>query len=120
MPLRKSAEAEFAILAAMALLAGCNRPTSDAVKLAAIEAEARTLMTGFPAEAAVPKAQWPQAIASLEPESVAVDADGVHITTKAYFDGGWGYFVPRRREYVPEPAGQFREVRKGVYWWHPY
>ena len=120
MPKRKSPRVSFAILAAAGLLGGCNRPTSDAVKLAAIEAEARMLMKALPAEAAVPKAQWPQAIASLEPESVAVDADGVHITTKAYFDGGWGYFVPRRREYVPEPAGQFREVRKGVYWWHPY
>jgi hypothetical protein len=107
-------------LAAVSLLGGCAWPTSDAVKLAAIEAESRMLMKAFPHQAEVPQAQWPRAIASLEPDFVSIYADGVHITARADFDGGWGYFVPRQAGYVPEPAGRFRQLRKGVYWWHPY
>jgi hypothetical protein len=49
-----------------------------------------------------------------------VDRRGVHITTRAYFDGGWGYFVPTPGAYVHEPGGRFREVGRGVYWWRPY
>ncbi len=59
-------------------------------------------------------------IASLEPEAVLVSWSGVHITTKAYFDGGWGYFVPRKGRELPEPVERFEEVGYGVYWWHPY
>lgn len=40
--------------------------------------------------------------------------------TKAYFDGGWGYFVPRKERELPEPVERFEEVGHGVYWWHPY
>jgi hypothetical protein len=49
-------------------------------------------MRAYPIDADPPKAQWPHTIASLEPDFVMINADGVHITTRTYFDGGWGYF----------------------------
>jgi hypothetical protein len=78
------------------------------------------LMKAYPVDAEVPKARWPRVIASLEPDFVSIHPDGVHITAKAYFDGGWGYFVPRRERHLPEPSDRFEEVGQGVYWWHPY
>ena len=77
-------------------------------------------MKSHPVNAEVTKAQWPGQIASLRPELVSINEDGVHITTKAHFDGGWGYFVPRREGDLPEPADRFEDVGQGVYWWHPY
>lgn len=117
---RRSPVVTFAIVAALALLSGCARPTRDPAKLEAIKAESRLLLKAFPTDAEVPKARWPRAIASLEPEFVSINSDGVYITTEPYFDGGWGYFVPRRARSLPEPAGMFEEVGHGVYWWHPY
>ena len=90
------------------------------MELKAIKAEARMLMHTHPVDMDVPKARWPRRIASLEPKLVAIDAAGVHITTTPYFDGGWGYFVPRRERRLPEPVERFEEVGQGVYWWHPY
>lgn len=78
------------------------------------------LMKSYPVDAKVRKLQWPPRIASLRPEFVSINEDGVHITTKPYFDGGWGYFVPRREGGLPEPVERFEEVGQGVYWWHPY
>jgi hypothetical protein len=77
-------------------------------------------MKSNPADAEVTKAQWPGEIGSLRPEFVSIDEDGVHITTKAHLDGGWGYFVPRREGDLPEPAHRFEAVGQGVYWWRPY
>ncbi len=78
------------------------------------------LMRAYPIDADPPKAQWPHTNASLEPEFVMINQDGVHITTRAYFDGGWGYSVPRGAQDSPEPAGRFEEAGQGVYSWHPY
>lgn len=113
----------FAVLAsALALLSGCERPTHDQSLLAAIKAEARMLLLVHPtgASTTVPKRQWPYAIASLEPEHVTVYPDGVDISTKPYFDGGWGYFVSRDEREPPEPAGRFSKLGQGIYWYHPY
>jgi len=109
-------------LAALLLLSGCERPTHDPSKLIAIRAESETLMKAYSGVTAqsVPKQRWPQAIASLKPDLVSIDVDGVHITTKANFDGGWGYFVPRKDRELPEPAERFEVIGQGVYWWHPY
>lgn len=105
---------------AFALLGGCERPTNDTATLGAINTEAHMLMRAHPAAAELTQAQLPPAIASLEPEFVMINPDGVHITTRANLDGGWGYFVPRRYENLPEPTARFEEVGQGVYWWHPY
>lgn len=112
----------FALMIALTLLSSCERPTRDPVKLAAIKTESEILMkaqTGKNDEF-VPNPAWPRGIASLKPDSVSIDADGVHITVKPYFDGGWGYFVPREEQQLPEPVGRFNEAGQGVYWWHPY
>lgn len=120
MLLRRTGVVALAVVAALALLGGCARPTRDPVKLKAIKAEARTLLKTYPTDAEVSKARWPRAIASLEPEFVSINSDGVHITTEPYFDGGWGYFVPRRERSRPEPVGRFEDVGQDVYLWHPH
>jgi len=127
---RQTAEAKrrfvvAALAIALIVLAGCTRPTTDQSTLKAIKAECRALMMMPPIEGTtypdVPKSRWPRVIASLKPEFVMILSRGVFITVKPYFDGGWGYFVPRSKRDAP-PAGdpQFSEVGQGVYWFHPY
>jgi hypothetical protein len=110
------------VLAAIVLLVACEpRPTWDRAKLKAIRAEAEVLMAKPSGQDRdLPKAAWPRTIAALRPEFVWVDSDGVEIMTKPYFDGGWGYFVPRDPRTPPEPAGRFEKAGEGVYWHHPY
>lgn len=122
MMLRKSLVAGFATVAALTSLSGCERPTHDPSTLKAIRAESEILMKVYRAEAdaAVPQTRWPRSIASIEPQMVSINSDGVYITTKAYFDGGWGYFVPRQQRELPEPVERFEEVGQGIYWWQPY
>lgn len=116
---RKSPVAVFAAVAALALVSGCERPTHDVVKLKAMKAEAQMLMKAHAVDTTITRGRWPSTIASLEPKFVMIEPDGVHITTRASFDGGWGYFVPREERDVPEPVGRFEEAGQGVYWWHP-
>lgn len=68
----------------------------------------------------VPEGRWPHGIAGLRPETVTVYPDGVDISIKACFDGGWGYFIPRLPKQAPEPAGRFSEVSEGIHWYSPY
>src|SRR5687767_232914 len=111
-----------AVILGLALLNRCPAPTSHPARLSAIKASAVSLMSLYPANVPedVPQARWPVEIGALEPQSVYIDASGVHITTAPYFDGGWGYFVPRHEHQLPEPRQRFRHVGRGVYWWHPY
>lgn len=114
----------FAALAATLILGGCNRPVSDAEQLRAIRAEAQALMnTHAPEQPSdrqdVPKDQWPTAISSLHPEAVTVHLWGVEIRTKAYFDGGYGYEVPRSKADLPMPAACYSEPSQGVFWHGP-
>jgi hypothetical protein len=108
-------------LVALALLSACERPTRNQSTLKAIEAEAHMLMEQ-PVDIAKAELERrkPPAIASLKPDFVSIDADGVYITTKAYFDGGWGYFVPRDRRTQPQPSGRFTKLGAGIYWYAPY
>jgi hypothetical protein len=118
---RRQSAAAFAVLAmAFAVLPGCSRPIHDRSTLRAIEAESRILMATDPTSShAVPKSRWPLHIASLGPARVTIDPSGVDILVKPYFDGGWGYFVPRNRREPPEPAGRFSALGQGVYWYRP-
>ena len=117
---RKNRVSGFAVLAALALLVGCERPTHDPVQLKAVKAEAQVLLEANPLDGEIiEKPRWPRAIARLKPEFVSTNADGIYITTKPFFDGGWGYFVPRRGQNLPDPVARFEDVGQGVYWFHP-
>ncbi|MDO9489879.1 MAG: hypothetical protein Q7J32_16010 [Sphingomonadaceae bacterium] len=110
----------FTTLAALVALSGCERPTRDPAKLNSITAEARLLMDAYPSGASVPEARWPPTIAHLDPDFVSLHPDGAYITTKAYFDGGWGYFILRPGQDLPEQTDRFEKIGDGIYWWHPY
>ena len=119
---RISPFATRATLTLLALLGGCNWPTYNSAKLKAIKAEA--LVANHPIRppnhwADVPKQQWPPAIASLQPEFVTVHQWGVNITTKAYFDGGWGYQVAKNKRDLPMPEGCYWEMYQHVFWHGP-
>lgn len=114
----------FATLAAVSILGGCNRPVSDGEQLRAIRAEAQMLMkkhapTPPSRWKTIPKDQWPTAISKLHPEAVTVHLWGVDIMTKAYFDGGYGYAVPRSKADLPMPASCYAEPGQGVFWHGP-
>ena len=119
-PLRTTAA--FALWAELALALGCVRPTRDPEALQAIKADAQVLLAAYPAaaHASVPQDRWPRHIASLKPDFVSVDQYGADITTKAYFDGGYGYFVPRQGQGTPGPAERYRKLAPGIYWFRPY
>jgi hypothetical protein len=108
----------------MSVLSGCNRPIADAAKLEAIRAEAQALMNAYSPEQPnnwrkVPKGKWPATIAGLHPEDVTVHTWGVDIVTKPYFDGGYGYEVPRSKADLPMAAACYSEPSKGVFWHGP-
>ena len=114
-------------MAALATLSSCAWPTHNQATLRAIKAESETLIATFPDKNArtsnhviVPKNKWPPTIASLKPEFVTVDADGVDIMTKPFFDGGYGYFVPGTNGRLPGPKERYSDLGHGVYWYRPY
>ena len=116
--------AALAFLAALVLLTGCEFPTYNQTKLKAIKAESELLMKTYPIVPPqewvdVPESQWPPAIAKLHPHFVTVYGWGVAISTKPYFDGGWGYMIPRRKQDLPMPAGCYSEPGPGVFWHGP-
>ena len=114
-----------AVLATLVLIGGCVFPTYDQSKLKAIRAESMALMAAFPIDpskrsADVPENRWPPAIAGLRPEHVTVHGWGVDIVIKPYFDGGWGYEIPRTDERdLPMPPGCYSEPGPGVFWHGP-
>lgn len=67
----------------------------------------------------IPRAEWPPTIASLDPKYVAVAKGSVDIVTRPFFDGGWGYNVPRSRDDLLMPAECYSEPSKGVFWHGP-
>ena len=114
----------LAMLIAMSVLGGCERPTSDPGTLRAIRAEALAMRKTFPPQEPrnwrdVQPGQWPSVIASLRPHSVTIYEWGVDIRIKAGFDGGWGYAVPQRKSDLPMPAACYSEHGQGVFWYGP-
>ena len=86
----------IAILAAIGVYSAFPHPTYDDTTLKAVATESRKLIATQRANRAeryanLPKAKWPPAIASLKPQDVTVTSETVDITTKPFFDGGWGY-----------------------------
>jgi hypothetical protein len=114
----------FALLAAFLLVNSCLGPTYNPGVLKAIRAESELLMAKHPLEppkrwAEIPKSEWPPSIASLQPEIVTVHEWGVHIWIKPFFDGGWGYEIPRDPKVKPMPEGCYSEPGPGVFWHDP-
>jgi len=70
--------------------------------------------------AVVPEREWPPVIASLHPHAVTVYGWGIDISIKPYFDGGWGYAIPRKdKQDLPMPAACYSEPGQGVFWHDP-
>lgn len=113
----------LALLLLMLALSGCPGPTSDREALRAAAAAARSLRAEHPPTpqgwAEVPQGQWPLAIARLNPERVVVYRWGVDISTKSFFDGGWGYHVAEKPSDLPMLDGCYSEETPGMFWHGP-
>jgi hypothetical protein len=99
-------------------------PISDPEKLRAIRTEAEILTAANPTAPSetwveVPANRWPPTIASLRPESVTVTRWGLDIMIRGYFDGGWGYHVPRDSRNLPMPSECYWRMSDGVFWHGP-
>ena len=112
-------------VAAIALFLWFPHPTWNQSTLKAIKAESQILMATHPIRppeesATISESEWPPAIAGIQPYSVVVHQWGVDIGTKPYFDGGWGYGVPRNEEarrMLTEWC--YSEAGQGVLWHGP-
>ncbi len=113
-----------AVIAMIVLLAPtcCHGPTGNPTTLSAIRVESRALMQGpdFWWTAGDTDRRLPPTIAQLRPDIVSVDRDGVDIYAPNFFDGGWGYHVPRVPNPSPDTVFRHQRVADGVYWFHPY
>ncbi|WP_294336395.1 hypothetical protein [uncultured Sphingomonas sp.] len=100
----------------------CHGPTGNPTTLSAIRVESRALMQGpdFWWTAGNTDRRLPPTIAQLRPDIVSVVGDGVDIYATNFFDGGWGYHVPRVPNPSPDTVFRHQKVADGVYWFHPY
>jgi hypothetical protein len=108
------------ILVAVAIYCAFPHPTHSQTKLKEVAAESRHLMAAYPITPYdIPKDKWPPAIASLNPSSVTVRHGMVDITTRPYFDGGWGYgFAPDKRD-LTMLVECWSELGQSVFWHGP-
>lgn len=108
------------ILMALAVYCAFPHPTHSETKLRAVAAESRRLMAAYPVTPSdIPKSKWPPAIASLKPFSVTVHREMVDITTKPFFDGGWGYGFPPDKQDLTMLVECWSALGHGVYWHGP-
>ena len=115
------------VLASTALMVSrYPRSISDPVRLRSVRSEAMDLMTRYATPrgsksnfVSVPQNRLPAAIAALQAERVTVDAGMVDISIRSYFDGGWGYHIPKNRTDLPMPAECYSEPLSGVFWHGP-
>jgi hypothetical protein len=112
------------VLAALGIYLAVPHPTRNDAELKAIAAASERLMAAYPLEGAqryadVPKEKWPPAIAGLKPESVTVYPGMVDITTRPFFDGGWGYGFARNKRNLTMLVECWSELGYGVYWHGP-
>jgi hypothetical protein len=112
------------VLIAVAIYCAFPHPTHNQAQLKAIAAESRRLMATYPLgpsgqSAHIPKGKWPPTIAKLEPYSVIVRHGMVDITTKPFFDGGWGYGFAFDKQDLTMLVECWSELGHGVYWHGP-
>jgi hypothetical protein len=111
----------LAVLTAVGIYCAIPRPTRDPTTLQAIAAESQHLLDiRLPGESTdLPKEKWPPAIASVRPYSVIVRPGVVDITTREYFDGGWGYgFASDKRNLGMLPEC-WSDLGHGLFWHDP-
>ncbi len=111
-------------LLALAIYCALPHPIHDQTQLKVIAAESRRLMAAYPLAPAaqradVPKGKWPPAIAKLEPYSVTVRHGMVDITTKPFFDGGWGYGFALNKQDLTMLVDCWSELGHDIYWHGP-
>lgn len=114
----------IAILIALSIYSAFPHPTHNQAKLKAVAAESQRLivtnMKGRNFQSVdLPKEEWPPTIASLKPYSVTVRHDMVDITTKLYFDGGWGYGFAMDKRNLTMLVECWSELGQNVYWHGP-
>lgn len=112
------------ILIAIVVYYSFPQPTYDQARLEAVARESRGLMAANPIGAdmepiEIPQDKWPPAIASLKPVSVTVRRRMVDITTKPFFDGGWGYGFATDKQNLTMLAECWWELGHDVYWHGP-
>jgi hypothetical protein len=112
------------VLIALAIYCSFPHPIHDQTELMAIKAESQRLIAAYPLirpeqSVDVPKDKWPPVIAGLKPFSVIVRHGMVDITTKPYFDGGWGYGFALDKRDLPMLVECWSALGHGVYWHGP-
>ncbi len=112
------------ILVAITIYCAFPHPTHNQTELKAIAAESQRLMAIYPISPSeqfvdIPKDKWPPVIASLKPYSVFVGHRTVNITTKPYFDGGWGYGYALDKQHLTMLVECWSELGHGIYWHGP-
>lgn len=111
-------------LVALAIYCAFPHPTHDQAELKAIAAESQSLLATYPISGPaqsvdIPEDKWPPAIAGLRPFSVTVRYRMVEITTRQFFDGGWGYGVASDKRDLTMLVECWSGPGNGVYWHGP-
>lgn len=112
------------ILLVLGIYSAVPHPTHNQTTLKALAAESQRLMAAQPINPTekltwIPKDQWPPEIASLNPEYVFVSHDSVNITTKPFFDGGWGYGFARDKRHLGMLEECWSELGHDMFWHGP-
>jgi len=112
------------VLLATTIYCSFPHPTHDQAELKALAAEARQLMAAHPLTYSrrygdLSEDSWPPAVKKVGARYVIVRPGMVDITTKPFFDGGWGYgFAPDKRS-LPMLAKCWSALGHGLYWHGP-
>ena len=90
----------LAALLVVLLASACTRtPRTD--ELAKIATLAPSIMLKADSSNEIQQADWPQALAKLQPERVYVRPEGLYIVLSSFFVEERGVFVPRSPGFVP-------------------
>jgi len=116
--------AALAILIAVGIYCAFPHPTHDQTLLREVAVESQQLMATHPIgpsgqSVRIARDKWPRAIASLKPVSVTVRRTMVDITTKEFFDGGWGYGFASNKQDLSMLEECWSELGDGVFWHGP-
>jgi hypothetical protein len=111
-------------LLVVAIYSAFPHPSYNQAELKAIAAESRGLMASYPLGPSghyisIPKDKWPPVITGLKPYSVTVYHGMVDITTKPFFDGGWGYGFALQKRDLTMLVECWSELDQSVYWHGP-